>query len=97
MASRAIAATKEARAASASWPVAPSSGPLVLRVEFDREQDGRFLADVPTLPGVMAYGGTRAEALVAVQVLALRVLADRVEHGEASPECIRAVRFEAAA
>jgi predicted RNase H-like HicB family nuclease len=79
----------------ASWPSAPRSGPLVLRVEFDREDDGRWLADVPALPGVMAYGQTREKALTAVQILALRVLADRVEHGEASSDCIRAVAFEA--
>ncbi len=53
-----------------------------LLVEFELEDDGRWIADVRDLPGVMAYGGTRDEALAAVKVLALRVLADRIEHGE---------------
>ena len=55
-----------------------------LRVEFDREDDGRWIAEVPELPGVMAYGLTQTEALAAVEALALRVLADRLEHGEAA-------------
>jgi predicted RNase H-like HicB family nuclease len=91
-----VATAGKASVQASSWPAAPRSGPLVLRVEFDREDDGRWLADVPVLPGVMAYGETRAKALVAVQVLALRVLADRVEHGEAPPECIRSLTFDAA-
>jgi predicted RNase H-like HicB family nuclease len=56
-----------------------------LKVEFDRETDGRWIADVPALPGVMVYGKTRKHALAAVEVLALRVIADRLEHGEAVP------------
>lgn len=51
-------------------------------VELEREEDGRWIADVPDLPGVMTYGGTREEAIVRVQALALRVLAERLEHGE---------------
>ena len=54
-------------------------------VEFEREEDGRWIGVVPELPGVMAYGETREEALVAVEALALRVIADRIEHGEAVP------------
>ncbi len=54
-----------------------------LKVEFAREADGRWMADIPELPGVMVYGRTRKHALAAVQVLALRVIADRIEHGEA--------------
>lgn len=56
-----------------------------LKVEFDREEDGRWIADIPALPGVMAYGRTRRKALAAVEALALRVIADRLEHGEAVP------------
>jgi predicted RNase H-like HicB family nuclease len=55
-------------------------------VEVEQEGDGRWIAEVVALPGVMAYGISRAEALAKVEVLALRVLADRLEHGEAIPE-----------
>jgi predicted RNase H-like HicB family nuclease len=54
-------------------------------IEVEREDDGRWLAEVPALAGVLAYGETRAEAIARVQALALRVLADRVEHGEPVP------------
>ena len=54
-------------------------------IECEREEDGRWLAEVPELPGVMAYGSTAEEAQVKAQVLALRVLAERLEHGEARP------------
>lgn len=57
-----------------------------MRVEIEQEEDGRWIAEVPDLPGVMAYGPTRAEALSKVKALALRVLADRLEHGEEIPE-----------
>jgi predicted RNase H-like HicB family nuclease len=56
-----------------------------VKVEFDRETDGRWIADIPALPGVMVYGKTRKQALTAVEALALRVMADRLEHGEAVP------------
>lgn len=56
------------------------------KVEIEQEDDGRWIAEVVALPGVLAYGATRAEALAKVEVLALRVLADRLEHGEAIPE-----------
>jgi predicted RNase H-like HicB family nuclease len=55
----------------------------VFALEIEREEDGRWIAEVPDLPGVLAYGATEAEALASVQALALRVLADRLEHGEA--------------
>ena len=55
---------------------------MVLKVEIDREEDGRWIADVPQLPGVMAYGITREDAMMKVQALALRVLADELENGE---------------
>jgi predicted RNase H-like HicB family nuclease len=55
-------------------------------IEIDREEDGRWIAEVPDLPGAMAYGRTREEAVAKVKALALRVLADRLEHGEDVPE-----------
>ena len=58
----------------------------MLSIELDREDDGRWIAEVPDLPGVMTYGQTREEAVARVQALTLRVLADRLEHGEAIPE-----------
>lgn len=61
-------------------------------VEFDREEDGRFLADIPALPGVMVYGQSREEALEKVKALALHVIADMLEHGEL-PEPIDSVVF----
>lgn len=58
----------------------------MLRIEFDREEDGRWIAEIPDLPGVMVYGATREEARAKVEALALRTLADRIEHGEEVPE-----------
>ncbi|GFK94898.1 hypothetical protein NNJEOMEG_02746 [Fundidesulfovibrio magnetotacticus] len=55
-------------------------------VEFDREEDGRYIAEIPEIPGVMAYGATQREAYNMAVALALRVLAERIEHGEASLE-----------
>ena len=59
-----------------------------LEIELEREEDGRWIADVPALPGVMTYGSTREEALRNVQALALRVIADRLENGEDVPEAV---------
>ena len=59
-----------------------------LDIECEREEDGRWLAEVPQLPGVLAYGSTRDEAMARAQVLALRVLAERLEHGESEPQSI---------
>src|SRR5690349_5699669 len=56
-----------------------------LAIEYYREEDGRWLADIPALPGVTAYGRTRRQATAAVQALELRLIADRLEHGEAVP------------
>ena len=53
-----------------------------MTVEIEKEVDGRWIAEVPALPGVMAYGSSKVDALLRVQALALRVLADRLEHGE---------------
>jgi predicted RNase H-like HicB family nuclease len=57
-----------------------------MRIEIEREDDGRWLAEIPDLPGVMVYGQTRAEAVSKTKALALRVMADRLEHGETIPE-----------
>ncbi len=62
-----------------------------LEIEIEREDDGRWLADIPQLPGAMAYGATRAEAIDKVKVLALRVIADELEDGERSPEVADAI------
>lgn len=59
-----------------------------LQIEIEREDDCRWLTEVPELPGVMAYGKTREEAISRVKALALRVLADRLEHGESVPELV---------
>lgn len=55
------------------------------RIECERESDGRWLAEVPELPGVLAYGSTSEQATARAEVLALRVLAEQLEHGEAGP------------
>ena len=55
-------------------------------VDVERETDGRWIGEVTELPGVLAYGSTREEALTRAKALALRVLADRLEHGEDIPE-----------
>jgi predicted RNase H-like HicB family nuclease len=52
---------------------------LNFKIEFEREDDGRWIAEIPELPGVMAYGATKSEAEAAVEALALRVIADRIE------------------
>lgn len=57
-----------------------------LIIEIEQEEDGRWIAEVPDLPGVLAYGYTREEAIARVKTLSLRVLADRMENGEAVPE-----------
>ena len=57
-----------------------------MNIEVGREEDGRWIAEVPDLPGVMAYGETQEEAISKVEALSLRVLADRLEHGEEIPE-----------
>jgi predicted RNase H-like HicB family nuclease len=58
----------------------------MLKVDIQQEDDGRFIAEIPSLPGAMAYGMSREEALVKAEALALRTLADRLEHGEPTPE-----------
>jgi len=68
---------------------------MTLRVETEQEADGRWIAEVVELPGVMAYGSTREEAITKVQALALRVVADRLEHGEEGPSLL-SIAFRAA-
>lgn len=53
-----------------------------LRVETEQEEDGRWLAEVPELPGALAYGANREQAIAQAEALALRVIAERLEHGE---------------
>jgi len=54
----------------------------MLRIESEREDDGRWVAELPALPGVMSYGATEAEAQAKVRALALQVIADRLDNGE---------------
>ena len=56
-----------------------------MKIEIEKEDDGRWIAEIPDLPGVMCYGSTRSDAISKVQILALRVLADKLEHGEPIP------------
>jgi predicted RNase H-like HicB family nuclease len=64
-------------------------------IECEQEDDGRWLAEVLELPGVMVYGQTIDEAIAKVQALALRVIAERLEHGETAPELVN-IAFAAA-
>jgi predicted RNase H-like HicB family nuclease len=57
-------------------------------IECEREDDGRWLAEVPQLPGVLAYGDSKNDAMAKAQVLALRVLAERLESNETGPQAI---------
>ncbi|OGP83031.1 MAG: hypothetical protein A2Y95_04680 [Deltaproteobacteria bacterium RBG_13_65_10] len=61
---------------------------MTLTIDIEREADGRWIAEVPDLPGTMCYGRTRKEAIAHVQALALRVIAERLEHDEAPPELL---------
>ena len=58
---------------------------MTLTIETEQETDGRWIAEVPELPGVLTYGASRDEAMAKAEVLALRVLAEQLEHGEARP------------
>jgi predicted RNase H-like HicB family nuclease len=68
---------------------------VTFTVEIEREEDGRWLAEVPDLSGALAYGQSRDEAIARVQALALRVIAERLEHREAPAEFLN-VTFRAA-
>ncbi len=67
--------------------VRPNS--TMFRIETEREADGRWIGEVPALPGVLAYGQSEAEARTNAAALALRVIADRIEHGEELPAEVR--------
>jgi predicted RNase H-like HicB family nuclease len=67
----------------------------MLKIESEREADGRWIAEVPALPGVLTYGANEAEARARAMALALRVIADRFENGEPLPREIADV-FKAA-
>jgi len=58
---------------------------MQFKIETEQEEDGRWIAEVVGLPGVLAYGKTLEDAIAKAQALGLRVLADRIEHGEAHP------------
>ena len=68
---------------------------MIFTIEHEREEDGRWIAEVPELPGVLAYGATADEAMAKAEVLALRVLAERLENNEAGPQPI-SIGFAAA-
>ena len=61
---------------------------LTFTIEIEREEDGRWIAEITEIPGVLTYGATTQEAVSKVQALALRVLAERLELGESSPELL---------
>ena len=67
---------------------------VTLTIELDREDDGRYLAEVLELPGVMAYGATEAAVIASVKALAFRVLAERLEHGELTEGETDAIAFD---
>ena len=68
---------------------------MLLTIETEQETDGRWIAEVLELPGAMAYGASAGEAIARVQALALRIVADRLEHGEADPD-LTSISFQAA-
>ena len=68
---------------------------VAFRIELEQETDGRWIAEVIELPGVLAYGASQDEAVTKVQALALRVVADRLEHDEAGREYLN-ISFAAA-
>ena len=68
---------------------------MQLKIEVEQEEDGRWIAEVTQLPGVLAYGQSRKTAIAKAQALALRILADRLEHGEVAQD-LMSVSFQAA-
>lgn len=73
----------------ATLPQPPDGTYQSFSIEYEQEEDGRWLAEVPDLPGVMAYGKTKQDAEVGVTALALRVIADRTEQVRKPPKSIR--------
>jgi predicted RNase H-like HicB family nuclease len=62
---------------------------MELEIVFDREEDGRWIAEIESLPGVLAYGATKLEAQSKVEALALRVIADRIEEEQSTAGSVR--------
>lgn len=73
----------------ATLPQPPDDTSQSFSIEYEQETDGRWIAEVPNLPGVMAYGKTKEDAEVEVTALALRVIADRTQQGRKPPKSIR--------
>ena len=71
--------------ASAEGDIQATGG---IQIELEQETDGRWIAEVPAIPGVLVYGATTDEAIANVQALALRVLAERIEHGESAQRLV---------
>lgn len=67
-----------------------------LPIELEQETDGRWIAEIDELDGVLVYGATRDEAIKNVKTLALRVVADRLENGESLPQQVESLIFQAA-
>ena len=65
-----------------------------LTIEIDRETDGRYIAEILELPGVLAYGDSESAAMSRAQSLALRVVAEQIENGELDPVGSASIRFE---
>ena len=70
-------------------------GGMTFTIEIEQEEDGRWIAEVRELPGVMVYGSSTEEAVAKAKALALRVVADRLEHREAGPDLLN-ISFKAA-
>ena len=68
---------------------------MILTIEFDQEEDGRWIAEVVDIPGALAYGATPEQAKAKAQAIALRVLADQLEHGETKGD-LSSISFAAA-
>jgi len=60
-------------------PLSGANGEQIFRIDLDREEDGRWIADIDAIPGALAYGSSREEAIAKVEALALRVIAGRIE------------------
>ena len=67
-----------------------------LAIEIEQEEDGRWIAEIDELDGVLVYGATKDEAIKNVKTLALRVIADRLENGESLPQQVESLIFQAA-
>lgn len=66
-----------------------------LAIELEQEDDGRWIAEIDELDGVLVYGDTKEEAIRNVKTLALRVIADRLENGESLPQQVESLIFQA--